>query len=98
MCTLKYEFEWDDVKARKNLREHGISFREASLAFDDPNAIKGDDEKHSDDEPRQWLLGMSPRNRILLIVFTERQEGTIRLISARKATFEERELYEDEKS
>ena len=90
-------FKWDKAKARRNLREHGVSFREASLAFDDPYAIKGDDEKHSKHEPRQWLLGMSPQRRILLVVFTERHGDLTRLITARKATLEECELYEDEK-
>jgi uncharacterized DUF497 family protein len=90
-------FEWDESKARRNLREHGVSFREASLAFDDPHAIKGDDEKHSKHEPRQWLLGMSPQRRILLVVFTERDGDVVRLITARKATLEECELYENEK-
>jgi uncharacterized DUF497 family protein len=36
-------FEWDEDKARRNVRDHGVSFREASLAFDDPHAIRGDD-------------------------------------------------------
>jgi uncharacterized DUF497 family protein len=90
-------FEWDDSKARRNLREHGVSFREASLAFDDPHAVTGDDEKHSKHEPRQWLLGMSPRIRVLLVVFTERHGDTVRIVTARKATLEECELYEDEK-
>ena len=92
------QFEWDEAKARRNLREHGVSFREASLAFDDPRVVRGDDEKHSKHEPREWLLGMSPRDRILLVVFTERHGDVTRIISARKATLEERELYEDEKS
>ena len=91
-------FEWDEAKARRNLRNHGVSLREASLAFDDPDAIEGYDESHSKLESRQWLLGMSPRHRILLVVFTERHGDVVRLISARKANREERELYEDEKS
>lgn len=90
-------FEWDEAKARRNLREHGVSFREASLAFDDPHAIRGDDEKHSKHEPRQWLLGMSPKRRILLVVFTERHDKVVRIISAWKAAREEYELYEGEK-
>ena len=90
-------FEWDEAKARRNLREHGVSFREASLAFDDPDAIEGYDESHSKHESRQWLLGMSPRSRVLLVVFTERHSDAIRIITARKATLEECELYEDEK-
>ena len=91
------QFEWDEAKARRNLREHGVSFSEAEQAFDDPDAIEGYDDVHSKHESRQWLLGMSPRRRILLVVFTERHGDVVRLITARKATLEERELYEDEK-
>ena len=91
------KFEWDSNKAWTNIQEHHVSFNEASFAFDDPNALIGDDEPHSQDEPRQWLLGMSPRRRVLLVVFTERHEDTIRIISAWKATPQERELYENEK-
>ena len=90
-------FEWDEFKARSNLRNHGVTFSEAEKVFDDPNAIVGFDEAHSQQEERQWLLGMSPRRRVLLIVFTERTEAMVRLISARKATWEEFKLYEEEK-
>lgn len=90
-------FEWDEEKARRSLRKHGVSFHEAALAFDDPHAITGYDAEHSQHEPRQWLLGMSPKRRVLLVVFTERFNDVVRLISAWKATPEECDLYESEK-
>lgn len=39
------EFEWDDRKAARNLREHGVSFEEARQAFDDPNHVMYDDDR-----------------------------------------------------
>ncbi len=92
-----YRFEWDEAKAKENLRNHGVSFREGSLAFNDPHAVTGEDETHSKDERRQWLIGQSPKQRILLVVFTERWKDIFRIISVWKATDEECELYENEK-
>jgi uncharacterized protein len=90
-------FEWDENKARRNLQEHGVSFPEAALAWDDPDLIEGDDATHSKQEPRHWLLGRSPKRRLLLVIFTKRQMDTIRIITAWKANREEHDLYENEK-
>ena len=56
-----------------------------------------DDPRHSEDEERYVLLGLSERQRLLAVMFTERGEA-IRLISARKATRRERRDYETSKS
>ena len=86
-------FEWDPKKAETNLKKHGVSFEEASTAFKDPLSLTIDDPLHSSDEERLILIGMSYNNRMLVIVHTEIRDN-IRIISARKATKEERNNYE----
>lgn len=66
---------------------------EAATAFSDPNAIEFRDAKNSDKEDRWILVGLSARNNILLVVFVEREEKLIRIISARKAIKEEMNQY-----
>jgi uncharacterized DUF497 family protein len=87
-------FEWDPIKAKRNIRVHGISFDEASTAFKDTLSLTIYDPLHSANEERLILIGNSHRNRLLVIVHTERGDN-IRLISARKATKHERETYEE---
>lgn len=86
-------FEWDDEKAERNLRVHGVDFQEARTVFEDPFAITIPDDLHSEDESRSIILGLSLLARVLLVVHTERKER-IRIISARKATPAERFQYE----
>lgn len=90
------EFEWDKLKAEINERKHGVSFIEASEAFKDPNAIEFLDELNSVDEIRFRLLALSPK-RLLFVGFTVRENEIIRIITARKATGEEKMYYYDEK-
>jgi hypothetical protein len=87
-------FEWDPNKAKENLETHGISFDEASTAFRDTLSLAIYDPLHSEEEDRFVLIGNSHRNRLLVIVHTERAD-CIRLISARKATKKERKQYEE---
>jgi uncharacterized DUF497 family protein len=87
-------FEWDDEKAQANLEKHGVSFGEATEVFYDPNVLEGEDEEHSDDEYRFFIIGYSI-NRLLFVVFAERHDEVIRIISARKPTSTERKLYEE---
>ena len=86
-------FEWDDKKASQNIKKHGISFEEATTVFGDPFSITIYDPLHSKEEDRFVILGMSNKNRILVVVHTERNDR-IRIISARKATKKERKQYE----
>jgi len=87
-------FDWDYLKAEKNLKKHGVSFEVAITAFDDPFALITVDEKHSRTEKREWLLGESDSG-VLVVIFTIRQPGNIyRLISARLANRKERKQYE----
>lgn len=86
-------FEWDLKKAKTNLRKHSVSFEEASTAFKDTLSITIEDPLHSDDEKRLILMGISYKNRVLVIVHAEK-ENNIRIISARKASKIERNHYE----
>ena len=87
-------FEWDPIKAKRNIRVHGITFDEGSTAFSDTMSLTIFDPLHSTDEDRLILIGISHQNRLLVVVHTERGDK-IRLISARKATKHERETYEE---
>ena len=87
-------FSWDDRKARENLRKHGVSFEEATTAFADERARLKHDPGHSHDEDRFILLGFSAKLRMLVVAHCYRQAETeIRIISARKATRNERKQY-----
>ena len=89
-------FGWDERKNRRNRAKHGIWFEEAKTVFEDPQAILVDDPDHSEHEERFLLLGMSSSARLLVVVHCLREaEGTIRLISARKATKKEGRIYEE---
>ena len=93
---MGYIFEWDPVKAETNVRKHGVTFDEASTIFGDPLNLLMADPDHSLDEERYVLLGMSNRRRLLVVAFAERPPRT-RLISARRATRQERRRYEEER-
>lgn len=86
-------FEWDPLKAAMNRKIHGITFDEASTAFKDTLSLTVYDPLHSEDENRFVLIGNSHRDRLLVVVHTERGER-IRIISARKAKKKERQQYE----
>ena len=88
-------FEWDEDKARSNLRKHGVNFDEAQTAFTDEFSITIPDPEHSDEEERLLILGLSHRKRLLVVIYTERGKR-IRLISARKANRKERKKYEED--
>ena len=87
-------FEWDEEKNRENQRKHGVSFAEAQTVFFDENAVEFYDDEHSEWEDRFLLLGISTKMRVILVCHCLRESGSIiRIISARKATKNERELY-----
>lgn len=86
-------FDWDANKALINVVKHKISFREATEVFKDPDAVEVYDTFHSTNETRFSLIGFSSQ-RLLFVVYTVRSTNTIRLISARKASQAERNIYE----
>ena len=88
------KFEWDARKDRENRRKHGVAFEEARTVFFDENAVEFFDEVHSQSEDRFLMLGLSGKLRILLVCHCLRESGSvIRIISARKATRNERKYY-----
>ena len=88
-------FEWDDAKAVANLRKHRVSFEEATEVFDDPYALDDRDTEHSYNEERFFVIGYSAV-RMLYVVFVERRDNVIRIISARLPTPAERKAYEEQ--
>ena len=88
------KFEWDPDKSGANLKKHGISFHEAATVFGDPLAITFNDPDHSIGEHRFLTFGHSSANQLMAVVHTERL-GKTRIISARRATIKEREIYEN---
>lgn len=90
-------FEWDENKNRANIKKHGIDFHDACYVFADRFALNMPDDEHSDNEERWLLLGASPNGKILLVVHTERIGDIIRIISARCATKNEQNIYNNRK-
>jgi len=91
---MKLNFEWDEEKAKANLKKHRVGFDEATTVFLDPFSITIPDPDHSEDEQRYIDIGSSDKDRVLVVVYTERGT-TIRIISCRKATVSERKIYEE---
>jgi hypothetical protein len=73
------KFEWDSRKAAVNRQKHAVSFEEALTIFGDARALD--------------YLGLSSKARLLMVVHTERDGDTIRIISARRATKREADAY-----
>ena len=90
------KFEWNDTKALKNIEKHGVSFEEAITVFYDDFALQYFDREHSQLKEDSFLiLGMSNNSRILMICHCEKESGDIiRIISARKATKNEKKSYQ----
>ena len=91
---MSQTFEWDEEKAGRNLKKHGVSFAEGSTVFTDLLSLTIPDPLHSTDEDRFVTLGLSYRERLLVVVYAERGER-VRIISARPATPRERKDYEE---
>jgi uncharacterized DUF497 family protein len=90
-------FTWDDSKSRSNRAKHRISFEIATLVFEDPHALSVFD-RLVDGEERWHTIGLAGGIAVVLVVHTWRDqagEEGIRIISARKATLRERNLYEE---
>lgn len=88
------KFEWDPEKAALNLYKHGVSFEEASAVFGDPLAGTIPDPTHSTREARFVTIGVTPAQRLIVVVHTDRDDR-IRIISARPATRAEKKKHEE---
>ena len=86
-------FEWDWKKADSNIKKHSVSFDEAVTVFYDPLAATFNDPDHSIVESRWITIGYSTQEQLLVVCHTDRR-GTVRIISARRATSRERKKHE----
>lgn len=86
-------FEWDEKKNEINIRQHGIDFADVVDIFNYPMLVELDDRKNYGEE--RWTgIGLL-QNRIAVVVYTERYQSTIRIISARKANSHEHRRYQE---
>ena len=86
-------FDWDTAKAASNVRKHGVRFSEAAVALQDDSAVTIDD-PDSEDEERFISVGADDLGRVLVTIFTYREDA-IRIISSRRASKKERQIYEE---
>lgn len=87
------EIEWDENKNAENIRKHGLDFVDAWQVFQNPLFVKLDDREDYGED--RWIgIGMMSNGIVVVFVFTERDQETIRIISIRKATRYERTRYE----
>ena len=77
------KYEWDEIKAKENLRKHGVDFTDAVISLEDENALTVEEYDHN--EQRFKTLGMGSFLNILYVVYTYRELDSVRIISARKA-------------
>lgn len=94
---MTYRFEWDPDKARANRGKHNVDFDDAQRAFDDPLMIDWMDDRRDYGEDRFAALGVV-EGRLLHVAFVMPDEVTIRIISARKATPNEKRRYHEEQA
>ena len=87
-------FEWDENKATSNLTKHGVSFEEVVTVFGDPLSDTAPDPDHSLEEHRFIIVGSTESGKIVVVAHTDDGE-TVRIISAREATYGERKFYEE---
>jgi uncharacterized DUF497 family protein len=87
------QFEWDESKAELNLAKHGVSFTYAVRVFLDPYRIEEEDALDHWGETRHRAIGLA-EGRLLFVAYTYRDDR-IRVISARKATRNERRKYQE---
>ena len=93
------KFEWDSVKNNLNIKKHRIDFREAKTVFYDPYMVRIDDEEHSTDTEKRFLvIGLNRKEMELTVCHCYRNgDKIIRIFSARRATNTEKEIYREAK-
>ena len=95
--TVPVLITWDQKKAETNLRKHGTDFHEAATIFSDPFSTTFPSQDHSESEARFLTIGLSVNWNVLVVAHTE-EDNVIRIISARRATSQERRFYEKGRS
>ncbi|HTR01123.1 MAG TPA: BrnT family toxin [Candidatus Acidoferrum sp.] len=95
---MQLHFEWDSVKAARNLLKHEVSFVDATDVFRDPLALTLYDVDHSNGEDRWVTLGKVKTLRLVVVIHTWQEQDDevihVRIISAREATVQEMKQYE----
>lgn len=86
-------FKWDPRKAALNPKKHGVDFHEAATVLNDLLSTTFPDPDHSRMESRYLTIGISDRQRLLVVAHTEEGKA-VRIITARRATRRERRFYE----
>ena len=86
---------WDEEKNRSNQKKHGVSFEEAETVFYDDDSVLFDDPDHSFGEERFLIIGVTDTEKLCIVSHCYRDEDVIRIISARKATKHEKQIYWD---
>jgi len=87
-------FEWDETKNAINIVKHDVDFRDAVKVFDDEYRMERIDDRDDYGETRMQVLGYTAFG-MLFVVYTEREEDTVRIISARAATKTEKKMYNE---
>jgi uncharacterized DUF497 family protein len=97
---MNYNFEWDANKAKSNINKHDVSFEDSASVFRDKNMISLFDDEHSESEDRWITIGMNLYTKTLVVVHTyvsvDNENCNIRIISARRATKKEQQIYLEE--
>ena len=86
---------WDEAKNLSNQKKHGVSFEEAETVFYDDDSVLFDDPDHSVGEERFLFIGVTDTEKLCIVSHCYRDEDVIRIISARKATKHEKQIYWD---
>ena len=86
-------YEWDPDKAAENLQKHEVDFADAAISLGDPQALT-DADPDASDEQRYICLGVDPEGRLLVTIYTYRDDN-FRIISSRSASPGERRRYEE---
>ena len=98
---MQYHFEWNPTKEKQNLHKHNLNFRQASTVFRDPAQLNLYDDEHSQDEDRWIPIGLDETGSLRVVIHTFEEIGKnhylVRIISARKATLEEKSHYQKRK-
>lgn len=84
-------FEWDEAKRHSNKEKHGLDFLDVFEVFDGPHVVVPS--RHDSDEERQLAVGLLD-GRFVTVVYTFR-ESAIRVISFRRARYEERRKHHE---
>ena len=86
---------WDEAKNLSNQKKHGVSFEEAETVFYDDDSVLFDDPDHSVGEERFLIIGVTDMEKLCIVSHCYRDGDVIRIISARKATKHEKQIYWD---